>query len=236
MCAVGIRSSGNPKIAPNTTELQDSWIQHIYAHDDNVGPNVRFRIDTGAQGQAVLALDAPPPTAQRTALKLRNISYDAFVPERMIVAVHNDLRTSVDTVHKAALLVANRIGNAANSFVVVTGGPAHGITASARFIRISEYLGNELHQLLGGNSAVLSKTRLALTEQVRPMSLHLGVVRVGDHQSTPLMDILYDTTDSDRNHPVFANVAFSSLAREAQKLVAANPATKVDLGIPIDAF
>jgi hypothetical protein len=68
------------------------------------------------------------------------------------------------------------------------------------------------------------------------MSLHLGVVRIGDDQSAPLMDILYDTTDSDRNHPVFANVAYSDLARQAEKVVSGTAGAKVDFGVAIDAF
>ena len=39
------------------------------------------------------------------------------------------------------------------------------------------------------------------------MSLHVGVVRVGDGP-LPLLDVLFDTTDSDTYLPVFAYVVF----------------------------
>jgi hypothetical protein len=236
VCAVGFRSSGNPSITPNTIEIQDSWITQIYAHDDNIGPNVRFKISRGPNKEALLELDSPPPTDVRKALGLPNVPYDRFVPHRIVVAVHNDLRTSVDAVHKAALNMGNSVGNAANALLTSKGEPMHGTTASARFIRLADYLGLELHNLLNGTPTVLANARLALLEHVRPMSLHLGVVRIGDDQSAPLMDILYDTTDSDRNHPVFANVAYSDLARQAEKVVSGTAGAKVDFGVAIDAF
>lgn len=236
MCAGGFRSTGNPTITPKTTEIQDSWITHIYAHDDNIGPNTKFRIAVGSSKEAILKLDSPPPVHARQGLNLPVITYDDFVPHTIVVAVHNDLRSSVDAVHIAALKMANLIGNSANTLLESTGAAARGITTSARFVRLAEYLGVELHHLLGANAAVLSKARLALVEKVRPMSLHIGLVRIGDDKSVPLMDILYDTTDSDRNHPVFANVAYSDLARQAEKLAFATASPKVELGIPIDAY
>ncbi len=41
-----------------------------------------------------------------------------------------------------------------------------------------------------------------------PMSLHIGLVRIGKQDSSPSLDILYDTTDSDRNHPVYASIIY----------------------------
>ena len=40
------------------------------------------------------------------------------------------------------------------------------------------------------------------------MSLHIGVIRFALSNSTPLMDLIYDTTDTDRNCPVFAHVVY----------------------------
>jgi len=41
-----------------------------------------------------------------------------------------------------------------------------------------------------------------------PMSKHIGVVRISLQDSTPLLDVLYDTSDSDLNHPVFAHLSY----------------------------
>ena len=43
------------------------------------------------------------------------------------------------------------------------------------------------------------------------MSLHIAVVRISLDDATAMADILYDTTDSDRNHPIFAHVAYNKL-------------------------
>jgi hypothetical protein len=227
ICAVGIRSHGNPPTIVST-EIQDSWIEHIYVHDDNIGPNVRMKISTGPTNEAVLELSPPNATAARHALNLPPHVYGPFVPYQIVVAVHNDLRTSPDTLHKEALRVGNAIRIARQTILATLGG----VIVSARFILLADYLERELLTILGGNPNFLRKARLDLVEQVRPMSLHLGVVRIGDENSNPIMDVLYDTTDSDRNHPVFANVGYSQIAIPIRLLLG----KIIDLGQAIDAF
>jgi hypothetical protein len=65
------------------------------------------------------------------------------------------------------------------------------------------------------------------------MSLHIGLVRIGDASSAPMMDILFDTTDSDISFPVFANVAYSALGRAAENILRTS---HVDLGVQVDAY
>lgn len=231
-CAVGFRASGNPPIAANATEIQDSWINHMYVHDDNIGPNVRLEIGTGPNGEATLQLSAPPITPARQNLNLTPLPYPVFVPHRLIVAVHNDLRTSADTLYRTALTIGNNVGVAANMLRNATHQASQGVIVSARFNRLTHYLNEELKILK--DPALLAKVRLELIEKVRPMSLHIGVVRIGDSTSTPLLDVLYDTTDSELNHPVFAHVAYSPLARGTQQLL--NQLSSQDLGTPIDGF
>jgi hypothetical protein len=233
-CAVGFRASGNPSIATNATEIQDSWIHHIYVHDDNIGPNVRFEIATGSQKEAVLRLSAPPASTARQALNLAPLSYGEFVPLRLVIAVHNDLRTSADALYRAALTAGTYMCGTANALRSVAGQAEQGVIVSARFMRLWEYLKREVQNLLATNPSLLARVRLDLVEKVRPMSLHIGVVRIGDASSSPMMDIFFDTTDSDLNHPVFANVAYSLLARRTQEVFSQN--FGVDLGVPIDAF
>lgn len=237
ICAVGFRSSGNPPLVHDQTGVQDSWLSHTYIHDDNVGPNVRLRVVTGENGEAVLTMDAPAASPKRAALSISPITYRDFVPTRLIVGVHVDLRTSAETLYRAAVKMAGGIRDASNVLVSAGGGAPSGNTVSARFVRLSEYLRDELLVTLGAvNKNILAKVRLALTESVRPMSLHLGLIRIGDCGSAPIMDILYDTTDSDRNHPVFANISYSPLARDAQKFLCAHYPEQFNFGISIDAY
>lgn len=236
ICVVGFRSSGNPTIGSDSTEIQDSWITNIYAHDDNIGPNVRLKVWQGAEGQAILSMDAPTASAERQALNLPLVGYVDFVPSRMVVGVHVDLRTSAETLYRAALRVADGLRIAVNACLQQSGGQAAGNTVSARFVRLREYLSLELSKTLVSVPAVLSKVRLALVEQVPPMSLHVGLIRIGDANSAPIMDILYDTTDSDRNHPVFANIAYSPIARAALTVLAVHYPENFNLGVGIDGF
>lgn len=39
------------------------------------------------------------------------------------------------------------------------------------------------------------------------MSLYVGIVRIAE-ASGAVIDILYDTTDSDINHPIFATICY----------------------------
>ncbi len=104
----------------------------------------------------------------------------------------------------------------------------------ASFIKLAGYLTNELANTLGANPKLLGQVRMALAEDVPPMSLHIGVVRIGLDNSTPLIDILYDTTDSDRNHPVYAHVAYSSFMKP---LIAQLEKVGVDeYGVCVEAF
>ena len=100
---------------------------------------------------------------------------------------------------------------------------------------LSDYLTTELSKLLGASPNILMRVRLGLVEKVRPMSLYLGVLRIGDENSTPLMDILYDTTDSDRNHPVFAHIAYSGVI-VAIRTFFAGSVPPILIGEPIDAI
>ena len=108
------------------------------------------------------------------------------------------------------------------------------LSFSTRFIKLSEYIGRELNNTLGNNPKLLGKVRLALWEKVPPMSLHIGVVRIGAWDATPLIDILFDTTDSDRNHPVFANVCYQSVSTQLAQYLATTEGE--EFGISVEAF
>lgn len=219
ICNVGFRScvpSGGNSSMPN---LAESNIKYLYVHDDNLGPNVRVRIDTNPNSVVSLHLEAPPSRHGKSQPSSPiDDNYGPFVPTELIVAANNDIRTDLDTLHKAALKHATYIGNLLNYRANLQNRNKLAFAVSSRFFRISDYLGAELQDRLGGSSSdarkVLSAVRMGLTEDVNPMSLHIAVVRIGLTDSTILADILYDTTDSDRNRPIFAHVAYDKHTAE----------------------
>jgi hypothetical protein len=224
VCAAGFRQASSNPPKPGLLEFEDGATQFVYLHDDNLGPSVRFRIETDSSQSVVLRADAP---ASRNALGLKDptVTHPQLRPSVLLAAAHDDVRLSPDTLHRqarewGALLIAQ------------TGG-ALGLTASARFTRLARYVKDELESVLGSNPAVLARTRLALWETVPPMSLNLGLVRFG-RGPVPLLDVLFDTTDSEPNMRAFCHVAYDSAL---PPLIAhAWPAIGEDPGISIAAF
>ena len=106
-------------------------------------------------------------------------------------------------------------------------------------IRLADYAHKELGRILAANPAVLGRTRLALWESVPPMSLHLGVVRFGA-ENTPLLDVIYDTTDSAPNLRAFCYLAYDSEMFDAvdncERSAFCRTSALVTLGVGIKAF
>lgn len=187
ICAVGFRE--NPPSAPAKGEftLQDGSIHHLYIHDDNIGPSARFGIFSDPQSNlAVLKPDRPSSATGKDPIA----DYGLFVPKAIIAAINNELRADPDELHILGTQVAS-----AFSFILGKTPFPNGLNFSTRFIKKTEYIRAELSQLLQSRPKVLSKTRLELVESVRPMSKHIGLVRIGSGAS-PLVDILFDTSDS----------------------------------------
>ncbi len=237
VCVTGFRSCSSSQSDPGNVSLQESDIQYLYIHDDNVGPNIRVAVEdftvTTSQGNATL-IARLKPSAPNQDQSCPTGTYPTFTPRQLVVAVHNDLRTSPDTLHRAGLVQAHNIETVLNSLLNRHQISPFGFTVSTRFIKLADYLGSELENVIGGNPALLGKVRLALCERVPPMSLHLGVVRIGLDDSTPLLDVLYDTTDSDRNHPVFAHILYAEIiSAVVQEIVLGQ---KGEFGIEIRAY
>lgn len=236
ICATGFRSCALNALKSGTVSLQEASIEHIYIHDDNLGPNIRFSIKdpilTSPQGNiqiVQLTPSAPNPTQP-----CPTDNYPTFIPRTLVVAVHNDLRTSPDTLHQAGLIHADNIVKVLNPLLLKYKFNAQGLTVSTRFIKLADYLGSELSNIIGNSPVLLSKVRLGLSESVPPMSLHLGVVRIGFDDSTQLLDVLYDTTDSDRNHPVFACVTYNKIISVVVQTFM--QAKRGEFGIEVQAF
>ncbi|MBI4005735.1 MAG: hypothetical protein HY356_03605 [Gammaproteobacteria bacterium] len=247
ICCVGFRSCIPSRADPSIPDLADSIIEILYVHDDNLGPNVRVKIDVDTKmisdcekeskiyAKQVVSLHPKAPTSRDGKVyPSPTDDYGNFIPTQLIVAAHSDIRTDPDTLHKAALRHASNIADILNHIAENNNLEKLGLTVSSRFIKITDYFGKELQDRLQGSSKELSKVRLGLSEDVNPMSLHIGVVRIGVDDATMLVDILYDTTDSDRNHPIFAHVAFNEMV--ATIIQTLGNAGKDNYGVCVKAY
>ena len=242
ICNVGFRSCIPSAGSPTMPNLAESNTRYLYVHDDNLGPNVRFRIDecsTSSSPVATLHLEAPSSHhgSPQPSSPIDD-NYGNFVPTQLIVAANNDIRTDLDMLHRAALRHVSNIGDTLNRLADIHSLEKLDFAVSSRFFRISDYLGKELQDRLGSPlkkaKNVLSAVRMRLAEEVNPMSLHIAVVRIGLHDSTILADILYDTTDSNRNRPIFAHVAYDN--RVAAVINFLKIARNDDYGVCVKAY
>lgn len=167
---------------------------------------MRFAIDEvelepGQPAVAVLRADPPPAQHRHPSLADPTLSYFQLVATSIIAALPSEIRISSDYLNRIAVGVATRTAE----FLGRPGLELPGVSYSASFMRISDYSGTELGRRLHGRR--LAKVRLALSNRVRPMSLHVGVVRIG-LQGNPLFDLLVDTSDSELLPQLFAHVMF----------------------------
>ena len=202
VCVVGFRETA-PQPQGAEVAFQDAATSVIYLHDDNIGPNVRMCIEEdAATGAVVLRAEAPAPV-HASQWPDPTLNYWRLRPSALVCAVHDDLRSSPDTLHGLALEMATsmcRLWRGATGFQVE-------LVVSLGFRRIAHYAGDVLARSLSGDPDALAETRLRLQETVPPMSLHVGVVRIGLAGGQPLLDVLFDTTEGDR-HRAFCHVAF----------------------------
>lgn len=205
ICAVGFRESPPPDLEQGNTCLQDAETIFLYIHDDNLGASVRFRIVDNGDGKAVTIQTDPP---NENAEQSPTLGYPIIRPEALCIAVHECLRVSPDKLHAISKELSSQLCRALNIILEENGADKVSISSSTRFIKLADYIGEELGRTLADQSDVLGKVRMALMEEVPPMSLHIGVVRFALSNSTPIMDLIYDTTDTDRNCPIFAHVVF----------------------------
>ncbi len=208
VCGVGFRDPEQIDTIANSVSPFDASTDIIYIHDDNIGPNVRFKIDEKADhagnNGAVLIHQAPDYVDQTNK---PSINYPEFFPHTIVAAVHKDLRITPDNLYIKGRTLAEQICAVLNTALRNNSLEETGLLFTARFIKVSDYFNDELPIELGNNSKILARTRKALLEEVRPMCLHLGVIRMATPNEV-LLDILYDTTDTDRNNSVYAHILY----------------------------
>ena len=198
VCITGFREKQADEIkSTKSLILMDQVSEILYIHDDNIGANARFKIkETVINNEIVspvLQLEAP----QNSNFKINNYQ---IIPQTLVVAIHNDLRASPAQLFNQGLEIISLF----YKWFFKTSAP---LTLGVRFIKLTDYIHTELGRLLSGNPKILSQLRMNLWEKVEPMSLHLGLIRIGIRGSSlPLMDIIYDTTDSDLY--AFAHIPF----------------------------
>ncbi|HVV85776.1 MAG TPA: hypothetical protein VHE35_22105 [Kofleriaceae bacterium] len=243
VCIVGFRSPPPPTVPDRTIEYADANIEIVYVHDDNLGPNVRFRVETdeSERGQQVIQLRVEPPRPTHGSLPTDDptVEYDLLIPTEIVVAVHPELRTDPEQLQTAARSCTDWLPEALDLEMAEQGtSGSTGMLLGCRFIPWVDYVDRELATALGERPAALARARLGLWEQVPPMSLHVGLVRVS-LELTPLMDILFDTSDSDRHLRPAAHVVFHQRVSEirrrwASRLDGADRA--LDLGVEVQAW
>lgn len=216
ICIVGFRSSKPASVPDNEVALDDANVDIIYLHDDNLGPNVRFRVvevDDAAGNTIDLKPEAPPPTNGDWPTTNPTETYGTITPTELVVAVHQELRTAPLALQQAAIKWSAwlpEILDLETKKKKIKGEvpPNTGMLVGSRFLRLRDYLDQELRTALQARpSHVLADARMRLWEKVSPMSLHIGLVRVS-HDGMPMMDILFDTSDSDRHLQPTAYVAY----------------------------
>jgi hypothetical protein len=215
VCAVGFRPGSSPDVPCGWAVEEDSTLQSVYVHDDNLGPSVRFAVQeltipskSDLPPVAMLVADPPPPLLRSGDLPNPTVRYWKLVPRFILAALPPEIRMTSDYLNGRALKIAAETAKYIEAAAESMGTTLPGITFSSGFFRLKAYAGEELASRLTGS--VLAKARLALANHVRPMSLHLGVVRMGI-AGTPLFDVFFDTTDSEPATDAFAHIAFQSL-------------------------
>ncbi len=216
VCAVGFRDATFPE-GEKAPELyrQDEYIEVLYIHDDNVGPNVRMVIDSEIipndfgldkeacvikmSGPEYVELDEDEPT----------IDNNEFIPSLIIAAVHKDLRICPVQLMATGLEKAQLVNKVLNNVRQANNLGSISTLYSTRFVQVVDYLDKELEIVLGNGEELLGQVRFNLLEQLPPMSLHLAILRIASTDNTfVLLDLIYDTTDADRNRPVFGHVVY----------------------------
>ncbi len=112
VCAVGFRPAPPPK-EPGVAVEDDELLEHLYIHDDNLGPSVRFalREENISTAPPVAVLDASPPPPLERSPKMPNptSSYPRLVPFSIVAALPDEIRMKSDFLNDKAMTLANRV-------------------------------------------------------------------------------------------------------------------------------
>lgn len=215
ICVVGFRPADRKPVRGGDIAADDEAIDHLYVHDDNLGPNVRFVTEAfDFAGESALGLrpSAPEPLNPPRPVEDPTADRELFVPDTIVVAVDNEIRVDPSDIQFHGEPLAVMMAAVAKDFADKLNDDVPGFVHAVRFMRLTEYLGDELKNVIGAG-VVLGETRAALCERVPPMSLHVAVLRLSCGDAV-FVDVLYDTTDSPRNIHAFAHIVFGAQAEK----------------------
>lgn len=221
ICLVGGRENEVDETNLENICAEDENSIFFYVHDDNYGPNIRFRLDE-ENGIAFLKADPPeyvglkyPPEGTR------------FTPSTIIVASNKDIRINADDLYLKGEQCAQVIFAALSLIMESNGKAPIPVIFNARFMLLRDYMGEALAQVVPPK--ILGRTRLEIHEKALPMSLHIGVARIAQRDGSILCDIIHDTTDSSRNMSVFVTVIYEKAIFDY--LVGSDPTDRIKAGL-----
>ena len=244
ICIVGFRSPTRAPVPDGEVAYDDANVDIVYLHDDNLGPNARFRVvEVEDESETTIDLkpEAPAPTNGNWPTTNPTEGYGTITPTELVVAVHQELRTAPLALQKAAMDWSAWLPDVLDletKKLKVKGEapPKTGMLVGTRFLRLRDYLDQELKTALQARPPrVLADARLQLWEKVSPMSLHIGLVRVS-HDGMPMMDILFDTSDSDRHLRPTAYIAYHENVQWLLERFNAQEVGNIDLGRLVRAW
>jgi hypothetical protein len=214
-CVVAFRDNQSTSNHPaSETYLQDEGIEYFYIHDDNIGPAVRFKV----MSDTPISLQVDRPNNYSTVPATISIgqnpgdTYPKFYPSYIISAVHNDMKISIDQLNQMSSIMAKLL----QSYLIQISQNAQ-VGFGVKILKACDYSGSELEKTMKDNPNLLSKIRMGILEDFPSMSLHIGLVRLAE-RSTPLVDILYDTSDNNMKG-IIRCFGYISYSKSATKLI-----------------
>lgn len=204
VCVVGFRDVFVNEPEAGTVRNNDEQITHFYIHDDNLGPGVRYRLETveavdSSTGQphtyAQLVPEAPEGKEEVFA-----DTAEPLLPLYMVAAVHQEMRLNITDLHDMGRLLSQML-------LQTFSDPTFGLNVSVKIMFCADYLSAELPRLLGDAPSALTAVTRALAAQ--PLSLHLGIIRLSVG-AAPVADIIIDTTTPKPNARGMAHVIYDA--------------------------
>ena len=224
ICAVGFRDAVVPSSLDHSKiYLQDEYVDVIYAHDDNVGPNVRMEISSDTIEVRpgvpvdVCVLKMKAPDYIDLSDKMGPLDNKEFVPTGIVAALNKDLRICPVRLMQDAIPTVGDILYSLNRVRNLNKLNALSLLHSTRFVQLTDYMSKDLETLLTNNQTLLGNVREKILQELPPMSFHVAVLRIASASPSGnvLIDLLYDTTDSDRNRPVFGHIVYDQQVKFA---------------------
>lgn len=151
-CMVGFRSNGS-RLAPGGVALADAETDTIYVHDDNIGPNVRMRIEATGPGGCVRVKAEAPPSSHQSPWEDPTLKYWKLEPWAIVCAVPDNIRMGVDSLLAHALHMSGRLRG---DWELLFGASQPPFAVSVLLVRASDYAGDILGTTLRGTPKALS--------------------------------------------------------------------------------